>query len=144
ALLDHKLLNHRYGLSIHVPFNNQPIILSRFLDGITYPALLKSLQTSTAWLKKAPPIWDHADTQSVLKTIKLAGNLIDERAHVLNDETKTALTAYKNHEVVAIPVTSGEHATSAILFKTPSKNYLIRGDRALVGESGPMPGLLIY
>lgn len=147
AFLDHKLLSHRFGLDIIVPWNNQKINLSSFLVGNTYNALVNTFKSSQEWLKEAPQIWEDKDTEAILHAIELAYRSIDNRSDSLEKNVDQLFKAYQNDEVIILPISlKGEdnHAVVMVLVK----NYFIKGDRAFSIETPnawySLAGLLIY
>lgn len=136
AWLDHKLLNHRFGLSITVEHEKQTIKLFSFYIYFAYAALVRStLSAMEKWLQEAPSNWTVSDTLAILSALEQAYYLYDKSRSNLQDKVDSALKAYKDERVVVIPISNQGHANTAILYK----NFFIKGDR-----SNDSPGLEVY
>lgn len=136
AWLDHKLLNHRFGLSITVKHEGQTIKLYGFRLYIPYMALLKSVSSSwETWIQEAPADWTDSDTQAILRILEQSCNLLDNSRGNLANKVDTILKAYEDDEVIVIPISAKEHANTTILYQ----NFFIKGDR-----NHYYPGIEIY
>jgi hypothetical protein len=147
AWIDHKMLAHRFGLSIMVEHQKQTFNLSTYRNPITYGALLESICSAKEWIKVAPPEWTAEDTFDIIQTIEKACKLLDKSHDSLEDKVNQVLKAYDNEEIVIIPTFKNGvgvwHAFEVTLYK----KFFILGDRAMVFKkndaSFPMPGLLV-
>ncbi len=103
AWLAHKLLNHRFGLDINVQEGQEIVELSGFGAQITYFHLLDSIQKTKKWLEEAPASWTEQDTKNIFNAFDLA-LACKNSSLALENRVNKAIEAYKNKELVIVPV----------------------------------------
>lgn len=135
----HKMMNHRFGLSIKIEEQGKKFLLSSFYPTIPYSFLLDSITNLDKWQSQGPVDWQEEDTQEVLRVIKQAVAFTDRENLSLEEKIKLAYEDYQEGKILLISSKPCFGHQNMIIF-TP--NYVIRGDRAkIVGIESSYFGL---
>jgi len=126
AWLDHKWINHRFGVNIGVVHEGEEITLEGFTDIITFDSLHKSIVKNKSWLDEAPPSWNENDTkvitEAIAKATYFANFSKDKKTRVVE-----ALKRYYNHQLLILPSGIKDHSITLSFFN----DFMVTGNRAL-------------